>query len=254
MYLLDYPEAAFHRVLYVFLCRNGLCLKGRNQSGLKIFRSQLSQKNNVYDMEGMTTLSSKSLKKLQDDLCCDICRLKAPSRCGQCQKRRYCSKQHQALDWTQGKHKEYCQKLKKEAEVFQPIDDIFLKWIDACALFPQHFLEEDEEPEKQSIALEKLSDGIHTALNTKEQGDEELEEEQETETDVDKMFLKFQKRISLAPDQVLRYGRVLPSGNEDPLWANSDSILKNSEILPCSHCGEERTFEFQVFLGYFKND
>ncbi|KAJ3365856.1 programmed cell death protein [Kappamyces sp. JEL0680] len=243
----DYPEVAFHRMIYVFCCKRGSCHAGRTSSGFAILRSQLPLKNPLYDMDGQFqaatsaietdySLSVEGLGKTQ--FCC-ICGVPALSMCGQCHARPYCSKSHQALDWTQGMHKELCQSQGKPSG---PVQD----WLD-CFVYPLLYLEEDEEPEKGSADLAGLSLHAQAAIENVEEGDADLEEEQETETDVDKAFLKFQKRISLAPDQVLRYGRVMPDGhNEPPLWVSSAGIAAPSEIPCCPSCKAPRTFEFQI--------
>ena len=239
-------------MLYVFMCKNGSCLAGRSQSALRIFRSQLPLQNDIYDLDGK--LKDKVARTGINSNSCSVCGLYAPSRCGKCQNRQYCSKDHQALDWTQGKHKDYCSSpsmadlnnCNTNTQSHHP-NPVFNRWIDACALFPCHELEEDEEPEKiiNKTDEEFLKQTLENTLGDLEE-DELLEEEQETETDVDKTFLKFQKRISLAPDQVLRYGRVLPYDNEEPLWACGEGIPTTADVPACSHCGAERTFEFQV--------
>lgn len=176
----------------------------------------------------------------------------APSRCGNCHEKRYCSKEHQSLDWTVGRHKELCNTGKvARSEI--------LVWLEAGSLFPLSYLDEDEEPEKAppKQTTQKLPAELEKALlktNPDLQElleDQMLEEEQETETDVDKAFLKFQKRISLDPEQVLRYGRVNPSDNEPPLWVASENIPNENDIPPCPHCHSKRTFEFQVFFCLF---
>ncbi len=176
---------------------------------------------------------------------CSICGIHAPYNCGQCHKRPYCSKVHQSLDWTQGMHKETCQ----GSQVPQAIK----QWLD-CFLFPEILLEEEEEPEK-NVSINDLTLQTHASLDLEELEDEdedaELEGEQETTTDVDKAFLKFQKRISLAPDQILRYGRVNPDGhNEEPLWVSSDNQIESANVPACPACNAPRTFEFQVFLVF----
>jgi pre-rRNA-processing protein TSR4 len=117
------------------------------------------------------------------------------------------------------------------------------EWI-SCFRFPDYILEEEEEPEK---SVKDIPETINNTIGKVEPGDEDLEHEDETESEVDKQFLKFQKRISRAPDQVLRYGRVNPHGhNEEPLWVSD--IQMNPVIEDCPSCKAPRTFEFQVIL------
>ena len=78
--------------------------------------------------------------------------------------------------------------------------------------------------------------------------DDEIAED--SEVDVDKAFLKFQKKISREPEQVLRYARVSyePEGSDpQPLWASNEGKPNEAtDIGPCAACGGRRTFELQV--------
>jgi pre-rRNA-processing protein TSR4 len=171
----DYPPNAFHRVVYVFCCKNGSC------RSITAFRSQLELNNDLYSIEGDVKLESE---------------------------------------------------LKS---------DVVEKWISSYP-FPEMILEEEEEPGKSA---EEVSEELANSLNIIEEGDDDLALEDETETEVDKQFLKFQKRIARAPEQVLRYGRTNPDGeNEEPLWVSD--IGKDPKVSSCPHCGAHRTFEFQV--------
>nr|ACH48183.1 uncharacterized MYND Zn-finger protein [Cyriopagopus schmidti] len=67
----------------------------------------------------------------------------------------------------------------------------------------------------------------------------------------DKVFRKFQKRINLEPEQVLRYDR-----HGEPLWVSAESIPSQADIPLCK-CGARRLFEFQVMpqlLNYLSMD
>ncbi|KAL8561730.1 hypothetical protein ACOMHN_026013 [Nucella lapillus] len=71
------------------------------------------------------------------------------------------------------------------------------------------------------------------------------------ETDDQKQFLAFKKRVELNEDQVLRYCK----GGE-PLWVSVNHQAKEADIPPCS-CGAPRQFEFQVMpqlLNHLKVD
>ncbi|XP_076988318.1 programmed cell death protein 2-like [Tamandua tetradactyla] len=56
----------------------------------------------------------------------------------------------------------------------------------------------------------------------------------------DKMFYKFMKRIAACPEQILRY-----SWSGEPLFLTCPSS-EVIELPACSHCGSQRTFEFQL--------
>jgi pre-rRNA-processing protein TSR4 len=55
----------------------------------------------------------------------------------------------------------------------------------------------------------------------------------------DKEFRRFDKRVKLNPDQVLRYDR-----GGDPLWVSANGLPKT--IPACPYCEGPRQFEFQV--------
>ncbi|KAI8853891.1 programmed cell death protein 2, partial [Chytridium lagenaria] len=77
----------------------------------------------------------------------------------------------------------------------------------------------------------------------------------ETETGVDKAFLKFQKRLEREPEQVVRLGRFDNANTdttsdtkepEQPLWVADANIPQPEDIKPCPYCSSPRTFELQI--------
>lgn len=57
----------------------------------------------------------------------------------------------------------------------------------------------------------------------------------------DAVFSSFMKRISLCPEQVLRY-----SWSGTPLFIMEPPSNINQTVPPCAHCGSPRVFEFQL--------
>ncbi|KAI4894580.1 hypothetical protein NFI96_018800 [Prochilodus magdalenae] len=57
----------------------------------------------------------------------------------------------------------------------------------------------------------------------------------------DAVFSSFMKRISLCPEQVLRY-----SWGGSPLFISETSSNVNQMVPPCAQCGSPRVFEFQL--------
>ncbi|MCJ8735815.1 hypothetical protein PDJAM_G00251930 [Pangasius djambal] len=57
----------------------------------------------------------------------------------------------------------------------------------------------------------------------------------------DAVFTSFMKRISLCPEQVLRY-----SWSGTPLFIIEPPSNVNQMVPPCAHCGSPRVFEFQL--------
>ncbi|KAF9209119.1 Programmed cell death protein 2 [Haplosporangium sp. Z 27] len=111
----DHPAEAFHRVIYVFCCKNGSCHKKSTQGCFKVVRSQLGQYNPYYtpvsnddedaaeENEGWEPLSINKHAKT-----CFVCGMHGPKMCSKCHKVSYCGQDHQVAHWTKGLHKQLC--------------------------------------------------------------------------------------------------------------------------------------------------
>ncbi|NWX98345.1 PDD2L protein, partial [Nothoprocta ornata] len=71
-------------------------------------------------------------------------------------------------------------------------------------------------------------------------GDNEKYEKSEVKSR-DHTFHKFMKRISVCPEQIIRY-----SWGGEPLFITSPPADINKDIPACSNCGSNRVFEFQL--------
>ncbi|XP_069951505.1 programmed cell death protein 2 isoform X5 [Cherax quadricarinatus] len=170
---------------------------------------------------------------------CRICGALGPKTCGGCKVARYCSKDHQALDWKSG-HKAECKNPENISKV-------------SCSghakfLFPEFEIE--LEPEELEAAKEKSEEEVmkdYEELLRSGQVTHQNDEDSDTENDLinmatqetDKQFQKFRMRIKDYPDQIVRYDR-----GHEPLWVSSSN--KPADIPPCPSCGQPRQFEFQV--------
>ena len=219
----DDCDRAYHRVIYVFCCPKAGCL-----SPVTVLRSQLEVVNDCYtadgvrkncELNGFSLISTTSKEALTGY--CTICACFASRVCSNCQFARYCCKEHQKLDWP--RHKLLC------------IENGSGSGFEYG--FKEFELISEEEPSKgPTIGILPVSDA--------EIGDDVLELENETVTGVDQQFLKFQKRISLAPSQVLRYYWVdKDTETEGPLFVAQD---KSEIVVPNCDCGATRKFEFQL--------
>jgi pre-rRNA-processing protein TSR4 len=98
---LDDEADAFHRSLYVFVCRSSGC--GRQGDG-KAFRLQLHKDNAFYAAE-----AGAAELQVQDKLeLCALCGQRATLKCSACHVAQYCCKAHQKDHWTNGGHKQSC--------------------------------------------------------------------------------------------------------------------------------------------------
>jgi len=107
------------------------------------------------------------------------------------------------VDWTQGSHKTICTSSSSSSPSLSTLP---LQSHRSNVLFPEYEMVSESEPNAQSlletnIANMNLNDGKKRDIPELDQDEEGLDE---TEVEVDKAFLKFQKRIQLEPEQVLR--------------------------------------------------
>ncbi|KAK4406976.1 Programmed cell death protein 2-like [Sesamum angolense] len=118
------------------------------------------------------------------------------------------------------------------------------------SLWPEYEItnEDEGEPDEEmtnddgsasSLISRSRTDGSFGKLQTYFKGNGE-----------NRSWASFQERISLAPDQVLRYSG---SGEAKPLWPVSSGRPSKLDIPKCNYCGGTRGFEFQVLpqLLYF---
>lgn len=92
-----------------------------------------------------------------------------------------------------------------------------------------------EYQEREGVALEQLILASCTS-----EGSEEKYEKASTKHG-DRTFLKFMKKISACPEQILRY-----SWKGTPLFMTPSSSGMSSAIPSCTNCGSSRVFEFQL--------
>ena len=101
------PPHAFHRTLFLFVCRNPGCSRPNDASNLKAFRCQLPRANDFYSFDGPMNPDFGDVpdpRALTDGPgLCKICGCAAAKKCAKCQVARYCSQAHQVIDWPQHK-------------------------------------------------------------------------------------------------------------------------------------------------------
>ncbi|XP_013080026.2 programmed cell death protein 2-like isoform X1 [Biomphalaria glabrata] len=255
---LQIRDDTFHRTIFVFICPKASCCSPDDGSNFKILRSQLSLVNSFFssdppneelrDDENMDSFPNAA--KLQS--LCYVCGIKGNKKCSQCKRTPYCSKEHQLFDWKAG-HKQTCSQ-ESEKEDYKSASGLLFKEFELVTE-EEEYSEGDsnnsKSEEERLMEYERLMRSPQLqGLEGKYQA-EELEKSATAETEDDKIFLKFKRRIGSEPTQVLRYERC-----GVPLWVSSTHQPTQSDIPNCS-CGAPRIFEFQVMpqlLNYLAVD
>ncbi|KAJ1798101.1 hypothetical protein LPJ59_002718 [Coemansia sp. RSA 2399] len=274
----DEPAAAFHRTLYVFICRNGRCHKAAAKRCMRVFRSQLPEHNRVYIEKNVESTTSNTMSGSEesddDDIAwevsrdlkpaslCVVCGLLGSKACSKCHSRYYCSRDHQVLDWESG-HRKRCN-ADVNGKIEGPEHDRYLR----RTTFPEHLIVSEEEGEAGGDAVDN---------NSVEESDDDAEDDEgikptdnalvlvsnesveDSSVDVDRAFLLFQNRTAKSPDQVLRHARTPDSSQAgEPLYvSDADKPELGVDVPRCRFCGAQREFEFQIMpqmLNYLSVD
>ncbi|XP_029903183.1 programmed cell death protein 2 [Myripristis murdjan] len=238
-------DRSFHRTLFVFCCKTPDCYTHNNSRCMKVFRSQLPRKNEFYsynppseDEPPSDPEPDPSVLPVSGVKLCWVCGCPGSKACSRCHTVTYCGKHHQALHWKHT-HKRECGSQASSTVTASPF------------LFPESELvtepeEEDEEVEEEGGATEDKREEESAQRSpdcpslSEALAETDLEEMAMHETEDNKVFQRFKKRIAPEPHQVLRYSR-----GGSPLWVSSQHVPSDHDIPPCT-CGSKRTFEFQV--------
>lgn len=187
---------------------------------------------------------------------CEVCGCRGPLICAVCRAVNYCSKEHQKLDWTLGKHKSDCNKCDPMAKSVLPDIEKHQYLLEEFEVISEDYLSDsDEDENEEDREARRMKDYEEFMKKHKEKTkDDELanvpDEEFEKYTsqiDDDKVFHKFKKCTMSDPDQVIRFDR-----NGSPLWITGKNQPKSTDIPPCELCKKPRIFEFQV--GHFERN
>ncbi|KAL2750103.1 programmed cell death protein 2-like isoform X2 [Vespula maculifrons] len=235
---------AFHRTLYVFICKDPSCCKTNENGNLKVLRSQLNRFNPFYPSEPPVEEENWKTDISIDTWCktCCVCGIAAPNHCSKCKIVNYCCRDHQIYDWKQY-HKHNCGNNVNISNSF---------------LFPEYELvieteestnEDDEDcsevEEKEMAKYKSMTQLKETGFFQTEKDTEDLSKM--ANADEDEVFALFRTRTEQNPEQVLRYER-----NGQILYISGNTKIK--DVPKCSLCGTERQFEFQIMpqlLNFF---
>lgn len=240
-------EHSYHRMLYVFICKDPDCCKPNNNSNFKVYRCHLPQTNEYYVPDEPKDEPSwhpeSNVERYKKT--CIVCGAFGPHQCGKCKVPKYCSREHQVLDWKSG-HSKIC------GSGNEKISNTDILFPEFEIMTEPDYLDDDEElkskgekseEEKMKEYQELISQGkAGTIQDVPPEVIEQLAVSKE-----DKFFKNYKERVSTCPDQVLRYER----GGE-PLWI-SKPIISEADIPTCEHCSGPRQFEFQI-LSTMLND
>ena len=95
------PSDAFHRIIYVFCCKNGLCHADDFRGRFQVLRCQLPKSNSYYIQTVDDEFWVRSNEKTPTSTCF-VCGQFASNHCGKCKFPKYCSRDHQIIHWKAG--------------------------------------------------------------------------------------------------------------------------------------------------------
>ena len=267
---------AFHRSFYVFGCPRMTDPKHDCAAGIRVLRTQLPQDNGYWpattvDDDESTDWTKHLAENYHKNGLCAYCGFPATGKCP-LQQKPFCGPRHQRL---YKKHNKNNQLADDDTEVWKSQTKSNLPGV-------YHMTEivVEEEPPLPAIVELKEQDRPSTLYpsNDDDESDSDADLEQEDLNQIvtgnkekkkkgDATYQKFLQRCTERPNckgQVLRYCRWPAADdngdngddeNNGPLWIRSDH--RPDTIPPCSHCGAERRFEFQIMpqlLHYLTND
>ncbi|PIA18229.1 hypothetical protein COEREDRAFT_71022 [Coemansia reversa NRRL 1564] len=258
----DEPAEAFHRMIYVFACRNGACHRTDVKRCMRVMRAQLAEKNAIYREQACDhSAGTSSIDDIKWVLAehvkpaplCAVCGLLGNKACSKCDTRLYCSRSHQMEDWNTG-HSQGCPSYKAPGK-----DSLDNGQRLRHLLYPECVIVSEEEPlygkddEDGDGDIDGDDEGSNSGEGVEQESTSEAltktgEDLEDLEVDVDEAFMAFQQRVQRSPDQIIRYARSPDSDEVDkPLFvSNTDHPQIDTDIPRCEQCGTSRQFEFQI--------
>ncbi|XP_073321093.1 programmed cell death protein 2 [Pagrus major] len=236
-------DRSFHRTLFLFCCKTHECYTCNDSRCVKVFRSQIPRRNEFYpfnppseDEPPSESDSDQTVLSVSGVKLCWVCGCPGSKACSRCHSVSYCGKHHQTLHWKHA-HKKECCSQEASTVTTSPF------------LFPESELltepeeeEEDKEEERDTKEAEEEEEqgNVDCPSLADTLAETDLEDMAMHETEDNKVFQRFKKKIAPEPHQVVRYSR-----GGSPLWVSSQHVPSDQDIPPCT-CGAKRIFEFQV--------
>ncbi|XP_035538005.1 programmed cell death protein 2 isoform X2 [Morone saxatilis] len=237
-------DRSFHRTLFLFCCKTHECYTCNDSRCMKVFRSQLPRRNEFYpynpppeDEPPSDPTPDQSVLPVSGVKLCWVCGCPGSKACSRCHTVTYCGKQHQTLHWKHTHKKECCKEVTMDTPSIVPTSPFLFPEFELVTE-PEEDEEEEEEKDTKETEEEEEEAGADSLADTLEETD--LEEMAMHETEDNKVFQRFKKKIAPEPHQVVRYSR-----GGSPLWISSQHIPSDQDVPPCT-CGAKRIFEFQV--------
>lgn len=233
----------------------------------KVFSTQLSQRNLYYQLQPAKnydndkTITKTADEKLASDFCFN-CGQKATSRCKNCKMVAYCDKICQTIHW-KTMHKNSCKEYvkainsgKKSKKSSGSSSNFIYPTSQSSWSYKELEIATEREPKLHDSSKGDTVDKINNSLLEKYKTDFDQEEIDNLKINkklkIDKVFLKFQTRVSRVPDQILRYIPVFDPRLE--LFVNDQQI---TTLPPCPSCKGPRILEFQIMpqiLNFIRPD
>ncbi|XP_076011492.1 programmed cell death protein 2 isoform X2 [Genypterus blacodes] len=232
-------DRSFHRTLFLFCCKTPECYTSNDSRCIKVFRSQLPRRNDFYAFDPPPEDEPPSEADVHHSVLprsgvklCWVCGCPGNKACSRCHTVTYCGKHHQTLHWKHTHKKECCS---QDASIITVSPFLFPE----SELVTEPEEEEEEEEEEKEEVEGKRADGVQMSL-AESLAETDLEDMAMHETEDNKVFQRFKKRIAPEPHQVVRYSR-----GGSPVWLSAQRLPSDQDIPPCT-CGSKRIFEFQV--------
>ncbi|KAL2239015.1 UNVERIFIED_CONTAM: Programmed cell death protein 2-like protein [Sesamum indicum] len=272
-------ESTFHRTLFVFMCPSMTCLL-RDQHeqwkrhpetpsrSVKVFRCQLPRVNSFYSSEAPAEDGTEQPLTAGGNPCPPFPPAHHPKKFALCvmdvstNTDHMPAKQNCVIGAGHGKGIKFVVAVEKHGIVpgntrlligglvTQVTKSSVGRWTHLTKNLNQYEIANEDEGEldeemandegsASSLISRSRTDGSFGKLQTYFKGNGE-----------NRSWASFQERISLAPEQVLRYSS---SAEAKPLWPVSSGRPSKLDIPKCNYCGGTRGFEFQVLpqLLYF---